>query len=383
MKIALVTAWTSTVLKFRIDMLRKFVGMGHEVLVIGDEPESKWVPLFRSEGMSYVSYPVSRNGVNPYQDLLTLKSLTVTLKRERPQKIFTYQVKPNIYGCIAAHRAEVADVYPMIGGIGSAFMPNSVRQRLVKRILVAEYRIAFRHIRRAFFQNEDDASVFSDLKIVSREKIVFTRGSGVNVKEYPLTPLPSKTAFLYVGRLIRDKGAYEFLQAARALKEMGCSADCFVVGDLDSNPSSLTYKEIQSFVDDGSVIWYGWRDDVRPYIASCTVFVLPSYREGTPKAALEAMSMGRAVITTDAPGCKEVVCPGENGLLVPVGDAGALADAMNDLANSPHRCAEMGEKSRLIAEKRFDVDLVNETICEAMGLCVSNEGKGNDEQEFI
>lgn len=355
-------------MKFRFDMLKRFISLGHEVVVLGNEPEGSWSERFKFESIRYRTYPVSRNGVNPLHDMKMLKALKDALREEKPDKIFTYQAKPNIYGSIAASSLEIDEVYPMMGGIGSVFMPKNLKQKVVKSILLAEYRYAFSRVKKIFFQNKDDSAIFISGGLCNANQIEYVNGSGVNTAHFSLEPLPEDFSFLYVGRLIRDKGLYEYLEAARMLRKAGCEATFHVVGDLDTNPSSMSEKEIASFVDDGSVIWHGWKDDVRPFLKACSVFVLPSYREGTPKAALEAMSTGRAVVVADTPGCREVVDEGVNGLLVPVGDSHALAAAMLELSNNPALTFRMGAASRKIAEDRFDVDKVNDVICRVMGL---------------
>lgn len=367
MKICVITAATWSIPKFRIDMIDEFVRRGYEVVVFGDEPRGKWDGFFEEHCVSYRTYPVSRNGMDPIADLGTLKSLIGLLRKERPDKIFTYQIKPNIYGGLAAHLSDVADLYMMMGGIGSIFLSEGVK-RILRGIVSAEYRFAMRYAKRVFFQNRDDAEVFVDSGILDRKKIVLINGSGVNTDEFAQCPLPEAISFIFVGRAIKDKGAKEYLLASRELKRRYPGATCHFVGDVDSNPSSLNMDNIRSFVADGSIVWHGWQDDVRPFIAMASVFVLPSYREGTPKAALEAMSMGRAVITTDAPGCREVVVRNENGLLVKPGDAKGLAEAMLKLAGEAELVKKMGNKSRELVESKFDVRIVNSTICKTMGI---------------
>lgn len=368
MKILIITAATFSVPRFRLDMIDEFIKRGADVVVAGDEPKAIWHDLFKAHRVKYRTYRVSRNGMNPLRDLTTFRDLREIIKQERPDKIFTYQAKGNIYGCLACRSVGISDVYPMMGGIGSVFMPTNWAGKLVQAILTLEYRAAFKKIRSVFFQNHDDAALFEKLKIVDGKKIVYTCGSGVNLNKFPQAPLPDKTVFLFVGRLIKDKGIYEYLHASRILRREGIDAEFHVVGGLDSNPSAITEEELRVFIDEGSIVWHGWQDDVLPYLNNCSVFVLPSYREGTPKAALEAMSVGRAVIVADSPGCREVVRKGVNGLVVPVGDPLSLAEAMRKLSLDKHTVERMADESRRFAEEVFDVEQVNSTICEAMGI---------------
>ena len=190
-------------------------------------------------------------------------------------------------------------------------------------------------------------------------------GSGVNLERFNVQPLPEQIAFLCISRLIKDKGVYEYLKASKKIKEKYPFVRCMLVGPYDSNPSAIKPEELQPFIDKG-IEYYGEQEDVRPYLEQCSVFVLPSYREGTPKTVLEAMASGRAIITTDAPGCKETVKNGVNGILVAVKDVESLFAAMESLVQKPETVIRMGIEGRKMAETIFDVKLVNKTICEAM-----------------
>ena len=217
MKIAVVTAATNTIPRFRIDMIDEFVRRGCEVLVLGDEPEAAWKSYFDEHGVRYRSYPVSRNGMNPVRDLGTLQALTAILREEHPDKVFTYQAKPNIYGGIAAHRTG-AELYVMMGGLGSVFRPSSLRERVVRDIVACEYRISLRAADSVFFQNREDVETFERLNIVQPNQVALVRGSGVNLEKFPAEPLPDKPSFLFVGRLVRGKGVLDYLEAARMVK---------------------------------------------------------------------------------------------------------------------------------------------------------------------
>ena len=195
---------------------------------------------------------------------------------------------------------------------------------------------------------------------------MFLNGSGVNLEKFARQPFPETFGFLCVSRLIRDKGVMEYLSACRMVKKQQPDIRCLLVGPFDSNPSALKPNELQPYIDDGSIEYFGEQSDVRPYLAQCSVFVLPSYREGIPKSVLEAMSCGKAILTTDAPGCRETVADGKNGYLVPVKDVKTLAEKMLFLYRNPGICEQMGNASRQIAEQRFDVRLVNQVILQTM-----------------
>lgn len=368
MKIAVLSSHTPSLFWFRIEMMQSFMEKGCEVIAIGNEDEDKWQKLFAEKGIRYIKASISRNGTNPINDIKTYKSLKEILKREKPDKIFSFQAKTVIYGNLAAYSVGIRDIYSLIAGMGSVFLSDSIKAKLIRTILTSEYKMALKRAKSYFFQNEDDVNAFSKLGIIDREKVVMINGSGVNTEHFAPAPYPEKTGFLFIGRLIRDKGIMEYLDACRSVKKSHPDVRCLLVGPYDSNPTSLKEDDLKGYIDDGTVEYFGEQRDVRPYLEQCSVYVLPSYREGTPKTVLEAMAMGRAVITTDAPGCRETVKDGVNGYLVPVKDSETIADKMEALINNPELMEDMGNKGRKIAEERFDVRLVNKTICETMKL---------------
>ena len=209
--------------------------------------------------------------------------------------------------------------------------------------------------------------VFTDNRIVDKEKCVITNGSGVNLERFSQKPLPDENRFLLIARVLRDKGIMEYLEAADKVAEKYPDAKFDLLGPLDTNPSALTEDDLAPYLNE-NVKYLGGTNDVRPYIEKARVYVLPSYREGTPRTVLEAMAVGRPVITTDAPGCRETVTDGENGFLVPVKDAGAIAEKMIYFIENPERAQEMALRSMEICRKKFDVRSVNKTLLRTMGL---------------
>ena len=368
MKIAVLSSHTPSLFWFRMDMMLSFKSLGHEVIAIGNEPESDWSEKFLENGIKYIQAEISRNGTNPFKDLKTLKSLKAILKQEKPDKLFTYQAKTVIYGGIAANQLGITEVYPLIAGIGSVFLSNDIKSKIIRFILKTEYRYSMRKSPKIFFQNNDDVKVFTDNKIIKKEKTVILNGSGVNLEKFTQKPLPNGNVFLCISRLIKDKGVYEYLQAARIVKEIYPQARFLLVGPYDSNPSALKPEELQPYIDDGIIEYFGEASDVRPYLEMCNVFVLPSYREGTPKTVLEAMATGRAIITTDATGCRETVTNGDNGYLVPVKDVDALSSAMVDLIKNPDKISQMADKGLELVKQKFDVKIVNNIINTTMNL---------------
>lgn len=222
------------------------------------------------------------------------------------------------------------------------------------------------------FQNMEDVEVFEGLHILSRDKVVLTRGSGVNTTEYSEAPFPPKFSFLFVGRLVRGKGVLDYLEAARMVKKVHPEVRFDLIGPFDSNPTALKINDIQPYIDESTVVFHGKQSYVRSFQEASSAFVLPSYYgEGTPKSALEAMSTGRPLIVADAVGCREVVKDGVNGFLVPPQNPKAIAKAMMNLIEEPGLKEKMGLESRRMAEEVFDVRKVNEVICDAMGVAIA------------
>ena len=362
----MLSSHTPSLFWFRMDMMRDFIKLGHTVVAVGNEAAEKWEKQFSDKNIRYIQADICRNGTNPLKDIKTLFSLRRILRREAPDRIFTYQAKTVIYGSIAARSLGIREVFPLIAGCGSVFLSRGLKAGLLRAVLRAEYRFALKKCRNVFFQNRDDYELFRDLKAVSPEKAVMINGSGVNLEKFTVLPFPSGSAFLCISRLIRDKGVGEYLRAAEIVKKKYPQVRFLLVGPYDSNPSALKKEEVEKYAGSGIIEYYGEQTDVIPFLEQCGVFVLPSYREGTPKTVLEAMACGRAVITTDAPGCRETVKDGLNGFLVPVRDVGALADKMIYLINNPHTAEKMGQSGRKIAEEKFDVKSVNKKIAEVM-----------------
>lgn len=368
MKVMVLSSFTTSLLWFRIDMMKSFLEAGYEVVAVGDGLEGDWSDRFAGFGIRYRQIPVQRNGTNPFSDIKTLAALYKLLKEERPDKIFAYQAKTVIYGGIAARMLRIDDFYPMIAGVGSVFLGGGIKKRLVRCILVAEYKLGLMKARSVFFQNRDDLAVFTSNRIVDESKVVMLNGSGVNIEKFVPADLPAAVSFLCISRLIRDKGVIEYLEAAREIHKRHPEVKCVLVGPFDTNPSAIRPEELQVYIDDSSVVYVGEQRNVYPYLCECTAFVLPSYHEGTPKTVLEALASGRPAITTDAPGCRETVVDGVNGYLVPVKNVDAIVAAMERVISAPNKNAEMAKNARIIAEEKYDVNKINAKIKETMGI---------------
>lgn len=373
-RVVVLSSHTPSLFWFRMDMMRAFQSFGYDVYALGNEPEEIWKDKFSEHGIGYRQIDVDRNGVNPIRDLQALISIKETLQEIRPDKIFAFQAKTVIYGGIAANLIGIKETYPLIAGMGSVFLKDDPKTKAIRKIMIGEYRLGMKHAPVVFFQNHDDEDIFRKNGIINGQNVKLIPGSGVNIDKFRPVDMPETFGFLCISRLIRDKGVYEYLEACREIKKEYPQVRCLLVGPYDTNPSSMAPEELQAFVEDGSIEYFGEQADVRPFISQCNVFVLPSYREGTPKTNLEAMAMGRAVITTDVPGCRETVVDKENGYLVPARDVDAIVEKMKLFIEAPETAQRMGKAGREMAEKKFNVDIVNETICEAMGIKALSAG---------
>jgi glycosyltransferase involved in cell wall biosynthesis len=342
---------------------------GHEVFAVCPDGDPAHVDLLTQWGASFHPILLDRAGLNPIADLNALRSLISVFQRIAPEVIYAYTIKPVIYGSLAAKWVGKPRIFSTITGLGHVFLNHSLKGRLVRPIIKRMYQAALSLNETVFFQNADDAKAFVDWGLVPQNKTHVVNGSGVDLMTFQPSPLPKgPVTFLFVGRLLREKGLVELMDATRQVRETYPDVMVTLVGDLDENPSGLTEDEVAAWEAVGLIKRVGFVEDVRPHLAACSVFVLPSYREGTSRSTLEALALGRPVITTDAPGCREPVVDGENGYLVPVGEAGPLADAMMRFLAEPELVATMGAASLAIARARYDVVLVNADILGRMAL---------------
>lgn len=366
-KIVVLASVTRSLLNFRGDMIRDWVSRGHAVIACG--PESGFEREIQELGASIIPVRLERTGLNPFKDLTYCFDLVKLFRKERPDIVFSYTIKPVIYGSLAASLCSVPEIFSMITGAGYAFEDG--RNPLLKKVLHKLYRAALSRNKAVIFQNPDNISLFKKLKLVAKDQeIQMVNGSGVNVEKYRFSQPPTEPfRFLLIGRLIPEKGVREYAEAAKEVKKLYGNTVLFgLLGPLEKRPGSISEEEVAKWQHEGGIEYHGATDDIRPYMQETTVYVLPSYHEGTPRTVLEAMSMGRPVITTDAPGCRETVVHGENGFLVPVRNAEALSNAMLRFLENPEMVTPMGAKGRRIAENKYDVRIVNENIARILGL---------------
>ncbi|MDL2207909.1 glycosyltransferase family 4 protein [Desulfovibrio sp. OttesenSCG-928-M16] len=358
-------------------LLRCLVNKGHEPLCLvpppapGDDPS--WEQALAALGVRVEHYPLDRKGLNPVRDLGSLAALTGILRREQPDRLFAFTIKAVIYGCLAAALAACPprqQRFAMISGLGYMFEGDTRGKRLLTQLARLLYRLALQCCGVVIFQNEDDRKLFEKLSIIPRTThIRSSRGTGVDTEFFALAPQAAgPPIFLFVGRLLEAKGLRDFMAAARIVRQQHPEAQFHVLGPPEPGPGGLPLQEVLAAQEKGDIKYLGESRDVRPHLAAALAVVLPSWREGTPCSLLEAMSTGRAVIAADAPGSREVVRHKENGLLVPVRDAKALASAMKELMMNADRAHMMGAAGRRLAEGEFGATSVANALLDIMRL---------------
>lgn len=353
----------------RGDLIRAICSKGLKVAAA--VPTADYLPEVEDLGITIYPVKMGRTGINPFHDFNFLVALIKLLRQVRPQIVFSYTIKPVIYGSLAARLSRVPRTYSMITGLGHVFTTENTRNKRLQKVINLLYRLGLSSNNKVFFQNPDDLQEFLNRSILKDySKAIRTFGSGVDMQRFAREPLPEgPITFLFIGRLLTEKGIAEFCKAANQVHAVYPTARFFVVGPHDPNlPHSCSLQDLERWKAEGLVEFAGGTKDVRPWIAKCSVFVLPSYREGTPRSVLEAMSMGRPIITSDAPGCRETVEDGINGFLVPPRTIEPLADAMQFFLKEPEKIAEMGEASWQRVVRDYDVHKVNRVILDAMGM---------------
>jgi glycosyltransferase involved in cell wall biosynthesis len=347
------TAWNLA--NFRGPLIASLAADGCRVIAAAaaDGTEDRLLEL----GAEFHPLPVKASSRNPLHELRFLASIVALLRRERPSALLTFTIKANIYGTMAARLAGVRAI-ATVSGLGSAFLAGGVMARMIDAL----YKIGFARASLVFFQNADDRDLFLARRLVSAQQVRMVPGSGVDLDRFKAVDLPAneRPSFLLVSRMLWDKGVGEFAEAARLLADRSSRPRFAMVGGAGvDNPSAVPTSDLKRWADNGIVEYLGTKDDVRPAIAAADCVVLPSYREGVPRSLLEAAAMGRPLIATDVPGCREVVEDGVNGFLCEPRSAQSLADAIGRMADlSADERKVMGERGRKLVESRFAVSNV-------------------------
>ncbi len=371
-----------SLVNFRGPLLKSLADSGYRVHAAAGEPDDAATARLNEWGISFHPLPLSRAGLNPVRDLALLIRLIRLIRRVKPDVMLCYTIKAVIYGGWAARWRRVPERHALITGRGYALADRGGTLACLVRGM---YRSALKGCRTVFFQNPDDRAFFCDHGLIDPERAALVNGSGVDLDFFEPAPLPDKPAFLMIARLLADKGVREYVLAAERIMGRHPDARFMLVGGLDANPNAIREDELRAWQASGVIEYRGHLKDVRPALRECRVYVLPSYyREGLPRTILEAMAMGRPVITTDEPGCRETVpltaggrrrksagepvMEGENGFLITSRNVDALESAMQRFIDAPASAIAMGRRSREMAEAVYDVRNVNDAMRSAMGL---------------
>lgn len=361
-------SYAGSLILFRAPLLKALVAKGYRVSGAAPDMSASTKQELIELGVEPHSIPLARNGLSLTGDLKYILGLRKLIRAQNVDFVLNYTIKPNIWGSFAAYICGVQSA-SMVTGLGFAFIPQArLKNRLVQRFGQILYRWAMKTNRNIVFQNPDDMADFIQAKCLPNSaKAFIVNGSGVDIDEFQPKPLPPLPTFLLIARLLWAKGIKEYVSAAQLVKQRHPEARFLLAGPLDGGPDGIAQHELDQFIQSG-IEYMGTLKDVRGAIEQANVYVLPSYREGTPRTVLEAMAMGRPIVTTDAPGCRETTKHGENGLLVPVGEVQGLADAMLTLAPDPDLRKSMGAASRIIAVEKYGADNVARDLIEKLGL---------------
>lgn len=369
MKIILLgtTAFNSII--FRQDLIKELVKSGYEVFVFGLCFSSDEDHQVRALGAIPVAYSFSRTGLNPFRDIKDTFALAKKIKAIKPDLVFSYFAKPVVFGTLAAKLAGVPRCIAMLEGLGFTFteQPSGLpfKTKLIRSVQVLLYRLAFPLLDRIIFLNPDDPIDLVEKYKLKVKKVSVLGGIGLNLADYPYSaPQSQPVRFIFIGRLLAEKGINEYIAAAQIVKQQYSDAECVVLGGLDEgNPGGLTQQALDSYIEQNIVIYPGHVNNVHEWLAGSSVFVLPSYyREGVPRSTQEAMAIGRPIITTDVPGCRETVVDGVNGFFVPPWSSEQLAEKMIRFIEQPELIEQMGKESYRIAQEKFDAQEVNERL---------------------
>lgn len=369
MKLVLLGTVSASVFNFRTALIKALVARSYTVYVFCVDYDDDSRKKIRALGAIPVDYSLNRTGLNPLRDVFDTWKLFRQLKKIAPDVVLSYFVKPVIFGSIAARMAAVPRNIGMLEGLGYVFtdLPTGLKfkQKILRWIQVFLYRLSLPKLDRLIFLNPDDSKDLLNRNGLNVKNVSILGGIGVDLETYPYTPLNYQEvpSFIFVGRLLAEKGINEYVAAAKKVKISHPEARFVVLGGLDEeNPGGISRRELDDLIASGVIEYPGHVSSVRKWLADASVFVLPSYREGVPCSTQEAMAVGRAVITTDVPGCRETVVDGVNGYLVPRWDADALAQKLLSFVDDPSLAVRMGRESRRLAEERFDAIKVNERL---------------------
>lgn len=377
-KIILIGTTAASFYGFRSDLIKSIKQKNHQIFAfISEYKNENELEKVRALGAEVVVYQINRGGLNPLSDIIATYRLMQKIKNMQADMVFSFFVKPVIFGTIAAKLAKVPQIVGMLEGLGSGFTEHptgfSSKAKLIRLMQITLYKIALPKLNTMVFLNPDDPKDLLINNGIKVKKVEVLGGIGLNLSDYSFSSIKKVVfpiRFLFIGRLIKEKGIHDFIQAAKIVKVLYPNTVFTILGEIDfQNPSALSQDELNHLIASGIVKYPGHVDNVQDWIRKSHIFVLPSYyREGVPRSTQEAMAIGRAVITTDTAGCRETVTDGVNGFLVPRWNAEKLAEKMIFFIENPEKIIQMGMASHQMAKEKFDADKVNARLLDILNI---------------
>lgn len=347
----------------RLQIAESVVESGYNVFVGYGELGSCKISFLKNRNIEAIYIPIDRAGMNPFKEIGSLFLILKLFLKIKPDIVHLVTIKPYLYGGIIARIAGVKGVVSSVSGLGTLFIEKKFNIRLLRALLYPIYKYAFNHPNQiVIFQNNDDLNEFINKKILKSSKTIIINGSGVDLQNFSNFEEPLGTPIVcFAARLIKDKGVFEYISAARLIKKRGIEAKFLLAGDLDTkNPTGLNFRELQEIKNEALIDFLGYQNEIPVLYAKSNIICLPSYREGLPKSLIEAAAASRAVVTTDVPGCRDAIIPNKTGILVPVKDVDKLAEAIIWLIKNPSKRVKMGKAGRKLAEEKFQIKKVIE-----------------------
>ena len=360
-KILILVNYLSFFLSHRLPIAEALLAKGFEVFIGYGELRGADPKLLEQRGFKVDFIPMQLGGFNLLRDLKTLYYIWGFFKRVKPDIVHLVTIKPYLYGGIISRLCGVRGLITAVSGLGTLFINKDLKSKLIRLLLYPIYKLAFNHLnQKVIVQNKDDLKTLVNWGVLNPSKVKLLKGSGVKLENFTNLDEPSGTPVVcFAARLLRDKGVYEYVSAAKLLKERGIKAQFLLAGDLDmNNPTGLKLDDLNKLKDEGYVEIIGYQKNIPTLYAKSHIICLPSYREGFPKSLIEAAAAGRAVVTTDVPGCRDAIIPNKTGLLVPIKDSKKLADALQWLIENPKERIAMGKAGRKFAEKEFPIEKI-------------------------
>lgn len=362
-KILLICTSSGGVISFRFGLIKELLKNDYEVLVIADDSQRKTeIESLIGEG-NFFDVGGENRSVNPLKILAYSRRLKIIIKQTKPDIVFTFQLKPNLFGVKQASNEKVNKIYSMIEGLGDVFIASSFKYKIYGLYVKYMYKKALSKVNNCFFLNSDDVSDFINMKLIKKEKVVKINGIGVNLDKFKYSEVVPNKSVLMIARLIKNKGIIEYCEAAEIVKKTHPECHFTLVGQ----ESELKAKDLEKYTAVGTIEYLGTRTDIYDLLKINSIYVLPSHREGLPMSTMEALAVGRPVITSDVPGCRETVVEGYNGYIVKKGDAIDLADKIIKMINlSDEDIIMLCRNSRKLAEDKFDSKVINKRILDVL-----------------